>query len=232
MSPASSWEPGPPRGWRPAVRPRLGLPSAQLGPGDPTPLPRNPSVFAAAPRFPPNNSFPPLHGLLRDAAILLTSLSHSAVPVIPGTLRCALKTLGPSSWPLGTLAAPSVFQGISLPPRDPSVFPAGPRSNPELLEAPRDYPLAFGPPSRPSVLPGTPQFILAALCCPVSPLLYPWPSSHQSPRRVTLAHPWPSCSPQVEDALTYLDQVKIRFGSDPATYNGFLEIMKEFKSQR
>ncbi|KAK1342554.1 hypothetical protein QTO34_015319 [Cnephaeus nilssonii] len=27
----------------------------------------------------------------------------------------------------------------------------------------------------------------------------------------------------VEDALTYLDQVKIRFGSDPATYNGFLE---------
>uniref|UniRef100_A0A8C9PHB6 Paired amphipathic helix protein Sin3b n=1 Tax=Spermophilus dauricus TaxID=99837 RepID=A0A8C9PHB6_SPEDA len=41
----------------------------------------------------------------------------------------------------------------------------------------------------------------------------------------------PSPSPQVEDALTYLDQVKIRFGSDPATYNGFLEIMKEFKSQ-
>lgn len=38
--------------------------------------------------------------------------------------------------------------------------------------------------------------------------------------------------PQVEDALSYLDQVKIRFGSDPATYNGFLEIMKEFKSQR
>uniref|UniRef100_A0A8C6X7A6 Paired amphipathic helix protein Sin3b n=1 Tax=Naja naja TaxID=35670 RepID=A0A8C6X7A6_NAJNA len=36
---------------------------------------------------------------------------------------------------------------------------------------------------------------------------------------------------QVEDALSYLDQVKIRFGSDPATYNGFLEIMKEFKSQ-
>ncbi|KAE8632435.1 hypothetical protein XENTR_v10001548 [Xenopus tropicalis] len=35
----------------------------------------------------------------------------------------------------------------------------------------------------------------------------------------------------VEDALSYLDQVKIRFGSDPATYSGFLEIMKEFKSQ-
>lgn len=64
------------------------------------------------------------------------------------------------------------------------------------------------------------------------PLVYPWPSSHQSLHRATLAHPWPPCSLQVEDALTYLDQVKIRFGSDPATYNGFLEIMKEFKSQR
>uniref|UniRef100_A0AAY4E457 Paired amphipathic helix protein Sin3b n=1 Tax=Denticeps clupeoides TaxID=299321 RepID=A0AAY4E457_9TELE len=35
----------------------------------------------------------------------------------------------------------------------------------------------------------------------------------------------------VEDALSYLDQVKIRFGSDPGIYNKFLDIMKEFKSQ-
>lgn len=49
------------------------------------------------------------------------------------------------------------------------------------------------------------------------------PLSGPHPRSLTL---------QVEDALSYLDQVKIRFGSDPATYNGFLEIMKEFKSQR
>uniref|UniRef100_A0A8C7RD11 Paired amphipathic helix protein Sin3b n=1 Tax=Oncorhynchus mykiss TaxID=8022 RepID=A0A8C7RD11_ONCMY len=37
--------------------------------------------------------------------------------------------------------------------------------------------------------------------------------------------------PQVEDALSYLDQVKIRFGNDPGIYNKFLDIMKEFKSQ-
>uniref|UniRef100_A0AAY4E700 Paired amphipathic helix protein Sin3b n=1 Tax=Denticeps clupeoides TaxID=299321 RepID=A0AAY4E700_9TELE len=37
--------------------------------------------------------------------------------------------------------------------------------------------------------------------------------------------------PEVEDALSYLDQVKIRFGSDPGIYNKFLDIMKEFKSQ-
>ncbi|KPP68777.1 paired amphipathic helix protein Sin3b-like [Scleropages formosus] len=35
----------------------------------------------------------------------------------------------------------------------------------------------------------------------------------------------------VEDALSYLDQVKIRFGNDPGIYNKFLDIMKEFKSQ-
>uniref|UniRef100_A0A4W4ERF4 Paired amphipathic helix protein Sin3b n=1 Tax=Electrophorus electricus TaxID=8005 RepID=A0A4W4ERF4_ELEEL len=36
---------------------------------------------------------------------------------------------------------------------------------------------------------------------------------------------------QVEDALSYLDQVKIRFANDPGIYNKFLDIMKEFKSQ-
>lgn len=41
----------------------------------------------------------------------------------------------------------------------------------------------------------------------------------------------PVCA-QVEDALSYLDQVKIRFANDPGIYNKFLDIMKEFKSQR
>uniref|UniRef100_A0A8C2CDB8 Paired amphipathic helix protein Sin3a n=1 Tax=Cyprinus carpio TaxID=7962 RepID=A0A8C2CDB8_CYPCA len=35
----------------------------------------------------------------------------------------------------------------------------------------------------------------------------------------------------VEDALSYLDQVKLQFGSHPQVYNDFLDIMKEFKSQ-
>uniref|UniRef100_A0A3P9M7C9 Paired amphipathic helix protein Sin3b n=1 Tax=Oryzias latipes TaxID=8090 RepID=A0A3P9M7C9_ORYLA len=33
------------------------------------------------------------------------------------------------------------------------------------------------------------------------------------------------------NALSYLDQVKIRFANDPGIYNKFLDIMKEFKSQ-
>uniref|UniRef100_A0A8C5A9Q0 Histone deacetylase interacting domain-containing protein n=1 Tax=Gadus morhua TaxID=8049 RepID=A0A8C5A9Q0_GADMO len=35
----------------------------------------------------------------------------------------------------------------------------------------------------------------------------------------------------IKHALSYLDQVKIRFGNDPGIYNKFLDIMKEFKSQ-
>uniref|UniRef100_A0A667X4V2 Paired amphipathic helix protein Sin3b n=1 Tax=Myripristis murdjan TaxID=586833 RepID=A0A667X4V2_9TELE len=35
----------------------------------------------------------------------------------------------------------------------------------------------------------------------------------------------------LQNALSYLDQVKIRFGNDPGIYNKFLDIMKEFKSQ-
>lgn len=37
---------------------------------------------------------------------------------------------------------------------------------------------------------------------------------------------------KVDDALWYLDQVKAQFGDQPHVYNNFLDIMKEFKSQR
>ncbi len=37
---------------------------------------------------------------------------------------------------------------------------------------------------------------------------------------------------RVEDALMYLDQVKMEFGDRPNIYNEFLEIMKKFKSQK
>ena len=34
-----------------------------------------------------------------------------------------------------------------------------------------------------------------------------------------------------QDALSYLDQVKVRFVEHPDVYNRFLDIMKDFKSQ-
>lgn len=57
---------------------------------------------------------------------------------------------------------------------------------------------------------------------------------------ISSAQPQPPPPPQgqaqfqrlkVEDALSYLDQVKFRFGNQPQVYNDFLDIMKEFKSQ-
>ena len=36
---------------------------------------------------------------------------------------------------------------------------------------------------------------------------------------------------KVQDALSYLDQVKVRFVDHPDVYNRFLDIMKDFKSQ-
>jgi hypothetical protein len=37
--------------------------------------------------------------------------------------------------------------------------------------------------------------------------------------------------PKVQDALGYLEKVKQKFATQPAVYNQFLEIMKDFKSQ-
>lgn len=35
---------------------------------------------------------------------------------------------------------------------------------------------------------------------------------------------------QVDDALSYLEQVRQQFSDNPDVYNDFLEVMKEFKS--
>jgi len=38
-------------------------------------------------------------------------------------------------------------------------------------------------------------------------------------------------TPMYQDALSYLDQVKVQFSEQPDVYNRFLDIMKDFKSQ-
>ncbi|XP_049777829.1 paired amphipathic helix protein Sin3a-like [Schistocerca cancellata] len=65
------------------------------------------------------------------------------------------------------------------------------------------------------------------------------PPPPQQPSRPKSSQPQPQAQAQqpqyqrlkVEDALSYLDQVKYKFGSQPQVYNEFLDIMKEFKSQ-
>uniref|UniRef100_A0A8B9KDB4 Paired amphipathic helix protein Sin3a n=1 Tax=Astyanax mexicanus TaxID=7994 RepID=A0A8B9KDB4_ASTMX len=56
-----------------------------------------------------------------------------------------------------------------------------------------------------------------------------WPCL--GPGSCTPSQPHCLCTGTVEDALSYLDQVKLQFGSQPQVYNDFLDIMKEFKSQ-
>lgn len=52
--------------------------------------------------------------------------------------------------------------------------------------------------------------------------------NYYSPRStvVEIAANW-----KIQDALSYLDQVKVRFVDHPDVYNRFLDIMKDFKSQ-
>lgn len=61
-------------------------------------------------------------------------------------------------------------------------------------------------------------------------------SAHTPAHPGHLAHPGQQAQQfqrlKVEDALSYLDQVKLQFGNHPQVYNDFLDIMKEFKSQR
>lgn len=134
--------------------------------------------------------------------------------------------------PLGSLGLRGPREAASAREWRPSPLSGTPSSGPCRPATPTRAPP--GPssasplrgPGPPTPHPGSSEDLLevplpARDLCPSSPPLTP--AHRDTP---------PPPFPQVEDALTYLDQVKIRFGSDPATYNGFLEIMKEFKSQR
>lgn len=44
--------------------------------------------------------------------------------------------------------------------------------------------------------------------------------------------PTPSRKLKVEDALSYMDQVKYEFSDRPEVYSDFLELLKEFKTKR
>ncbi|KAK2087613.1 hypothetical protein P7K49_033520 [Saguinus oedipus] len=121
---------------------------------------------------------------------------------------------GHEKLPVHVSGVPALPRGPHLP--DSAGRRPSPRPRPALARAPPQAPLCSA--LDPSLL--------------TSHLGLPKGSQPLVPSSRGPGPPGLFASLQVEDALTYLDQVKIRFGSDPATYNGFLEIMKEFKSQR
>ena len=74
---------------------------------------------------------------------------------------------------------------------------------------------------------GTPPSVTAS-----EPVLAPEPTANGEATTATTTGNANGYRPlNVKDALTYLDQVKVKFAEQPEVYNRFLDIMKEFKSQ-
>jgi paired amphipathic helix protein Sin3a len=69
---------------------------------------------------------------------------------------------------------------------------------------------------------------VAALAQGQQPILN---ASHPIGPAASLGEPSANSGFVVQDALSYLDQVKVRFSDQPDVYNRFLDIMKDFKSQ-
>jgi paired amphipathic helix protein Sin3a len=108
------------------------------------------------------------------------------------------------------------------PPRDQSLQPPPPsaQQGPPARQA-SGPPSSLPPVSAPTVTPGrvnTP---------PPPPQATPPGLIQPSAQSATAYRPL-----NVKDALTYLDQVKVQFQERPDVYNKFLDIMKDFKSQR
>ena len=60
--------------------------------------------------------------------------------------------------------------------------------------------------------------------------IIPFPAD-QSMQHMAVQGVAPGQQPILNDALSYLDQVKVQFSGNPDVYNQFLDIMKDFKSQ-
>ena len=56
-------------------------------------------------------------------------------------------------------------------------------------------------------------------------------SNDQGMQQMAVQGVTPGQQPILNDALSYLDQVKVQFAGNPDVYNQFLDIMKDFKSQ-
>ena len=86
----------------------------------------------------------------------------------------------------------------------------------------------FGPPGQLEPQRAT-QYLHQQVSAPASqPAQTFMPNPSPTPATAQLAH---GQQPILNDALSYLDQVKIRFSDQPDVYNKFLDIMKDFKSQ-
>ncbi|XP_060923907.1 paired amphipathic helix protein Sin3a-like [Limanda limanda] len=129
------------------------------------------------------------------------SFQHRALAPAPTVIEAATDTMQPS-----TGIQYSLPQGYQVPTMPQSTSGHGHNTAPHV--GPHTHSLAVQS-QGPAVGP-----------CPVHPNAPITSQGQQQFQRL-----------KVEDALSYLDQVKLQFGNYPQVYNDFLDIMKEFKSQ-
>lgn len=132
---------------------------------------------------------------------------------LPTPAAAAASNTGSTS----TAAAAALSSGnnkVSSPPRGPS-----------SSAPPKDVP--FGIPSFLGKTTTTPEAPMSANGTPATGASA---ADAQAVADAQVLHPT-GRELKVEDALLYLDQVKLEFGDRPRIYNEFLEIMKNFKAQ-
>jgi paired amphipathic helix protein Sin3a len=133
--------------------------------------------------------------------------SHAAIPIhAPVASKISNSIHGPNGLLANGAAGPIAHNGPN-PPGPAGLFAGSVQQEPQRQPL---YP--HQPPPQPVQQPAQ-QFM-------------PGPSPMQAPAQ--LAH---GQQPILNDALSYLDQVKVRFNDQPDVYNKFLDIMKDFKSQ-
>ena len=127
------------------------------------------------------------------------------------------------------------------PPEDSAAKPTSPAPATEPMETVEPAPL----PAVDSVPETAQEPVVTPVAAHTPPALsdvsMPLPPLSPTPPQGTSTSPEASTTPSsgdanrplnVSDALGYLDAVKNKFQNNPDVYNNFLEIMKDFKSQR
>lgn len=170
-----------------------------------------------------------------------------------GTVNSEASDSGASSANIGTASTPAPAPAIT------PFVPSKGILDPGAIKAPKPLPIAAGsaigaakprqPPAaaaaRPFLQPPAPKLSAqpaqsqqppqqqqAAVSQPPTATASAAAANSQPPSTISTLKLHPAGRElKVEDALLYLDQVKLEFGSRPRIYNEFLEIMKCFKAQ-
>lgn len=205
-----------------------------------------PSHHSQSPTTPSSNSAPqqPSPSALPPARV--TDSAYQSP--IPSTHDTSPRMRHGSSTPL---PPPSAMVGL---PQD-QVNGMSDRGNPPTLPPPpppptsvsgtslmSHSPVASSPMSTSSIPPPTSSIPRPPNSPSQSSHVVPVPSPSQTAQQSPATASSPTSSSQqqqaggyrplnVRDALSYLDQVKVKFSDQPDVYNRFLDIMKDFKSQ-